>query len=84
MTVVLATRASSLRSRLEALDQAASNVAEVSALEGLRSGLAGRAENLSLELAKEKLLAGAECGDCASHPCGRPKKGGWTPRKVSS
>lgn len=59
MTAPLATRASDLRARLEALDRAASNVAEVSALEGLRSGLAGRADKLGSELAKQSLLVAA-------------------------
>lgn len=57
MTAVLAKRTSALRFRLEALDHAASNVAEVSALEGLRVSLAGKAEKLGSGLAKQKLLA---------------------------
>lgn len=60
MTAALATRASNLRSRLEALDRAASNVAEVNALEGLRAGLAGRADKLSIEFAKQNLLVAAD------------------------
>lgn len=59
MNLTLAGRASALRSRLEALDRTASNVAEVNALEGLRIGMANRAEKLRAELAKERLLAGA-------------------------
>lgn len=59
MTAVLAKRTSALRSRLEALDHAASNVAEVSALEGLRASLTGKAEKLGSGLAKQKLLATA-------------------------
>jgi hypothetical protein len=60
LTAALATRASDLRARLEALDRAASNVAEVSALEGLRAGLARRADKLGSELAKRNLLASAQ------------------------
>jgi hypothetical protein len=59
MTAALATRVSNLRSRLEALDRAASNVAEVSALEGLRAGLSARAEKLGSELAKQHILTAA-------------------------
>jgi hypothetical protein len=59
MTTALATRVSDLRSRLEALDRAASNVAEVSALEGLRAGLSAPAERLGSELAKQHLLTAA-------------------------
>ena len=59
MTTALATRVSDLRSRLEALDRAASNVAEVSALEGLRVGLSAPAERLGSELAKQHLLTAA-------------------------
>lgn len=55
----LVTRAKKLRSRLEALDQTSSNVAEVSALEGLRVSLATRAEKLEPELANETLLTTA-------------------------
>jgi hypothetical protein len=51
MNLTLAGRASALRSRLEALDRTASNVAEVNALEGLRIGMANRAEKLRAELA---------------------------------
>jgi hypothetical protein len=59
MNLTLAARASALRSRLEALDRTASNVAEVNALESLRFGMANRSEKLGAELAKEKLLSGA-------------------------
>ena len=59
MNPTIAGRASALRSRLEALDRTASNVAEVNALESLRFGLANRSEKLRGELAKEKLLSNA-------------------------
>ncbi len=59
MNLTLAGRASGLRSRLEALDRTASNVAEVNALESLRIGMAKRAERLGMELAKEALLSGS-------------------------
>jgi len=56
MTANLALRAAALRLRLEALDKAASNVAEVSELEGLRADLASRTHKLTVEQGKQLVL----------------------------
>ncbi len=59
MTAALAKRVSDLRSRLESIDRTASNVAEVSALEGLRAGLSVPAERLGAAFGKQKILTAA-------------------------
>lgn len=60
MTANLAIRASGLRLRLEALEKAASNVAEVSALEGLRGDLASRTQKLAVEQGKQLVLTASK------------------------
>jgi len=60
LTGNLATRASALRVRLEALEKTASNVAEVSALEGLRTDLASRAQKLAVEQGRQLVLTQAK------------------------
>lgn len=59
MTTTLPARAAALRARLMQLDKMGSNVAEVTDLEGLRVQLEGRAEKLSVQLQRQKLLTGA-------------------------
>ena len=57
MNTTLAVRCAKLRSRLDILDQTASNVAEVKALEVLRIEIASRSEKLQIALEKQRLLA---------------------------